>query len=216
MRKWYPAVAVALIAIISLLAYPKLPDTIPMHWDARGRVNGYGSKTFVLVLMPLLALGIWGLMRVIPRLDPRRQNYEKMWGAYELVINATITILLLVHVIVIAKVLGAPITIERVVPALVGAMLIIVGNVLPQARPNWFFGIRTPWTLSNDRVWERTQRVGGYLLVMAGVAGLLSAALPRSVGFPVFFGATTIAVIGAVAYSFVAWKQETSSTQEQR
>jgi len=87
---------------------------------------------------------------------------------------------------------------------------IILGNVLPRARPNWWFGIRTPWTLSNDRVWVRTHRVGGYLLAGAGVVLLAGAALPGPWTFALGVVAAIAAGFGSLVYSYFAWKQESS------
>jgi uncharacterized membrane protein len=161
-------------------------------------------------LLPIFMIGIWGLMQVLPSIDPRRANYAKMRGAYDLVVNATLTMLLVVHAMVIAMILGAPFSLTRIVPALVGAMFVVIGNVLPQARPNWFFGIRTPWTLTNDRVWRRTHRIAGYLFVACGLLMVASAAFPATIGFPVTFAGALIAGFGSVIFSFIVWKQETS------
>ena len=91
-------------------------------------------------------------------------------------------------------------------------LLIVMGNVLPRARPNWMFGIRTPWTLSNDRVWERTHRVGGYLMLGAGVVILAAAVVaPGPVSVFLFLGAVTVSVAGSILYSYLAWRQETRS-----
>ena len=106
--------------------------------------------------------------------------------------------------------LGWPVSMERVVPALVGLQFIILGNALPRARPNWWFGIRTPWTLSSDRVWARTHRVGGYLLAAAGLVLLIAAALPRGWTFALGLAAVLSAGFGSLVYSYFAWKQERS------
>lgn len=211
MRKWYPPVLVALAFLASAIAYPKLPDEVPIHWDLHGRVNGYGSRFVGVFIMPLAMLGIWALMRALPKIDPHHENYAKMQRAYDVVVYAALTVIGAVHGIVLAAMFGAPISMERLMPALIGVMLIVVGNVLPQARPNWFFGIRTPWTLSNDRVWERTHRVGGYLMVVAGVVGIITAALPFFIAFTALWITTGIAAVGSIVYSYIAWKQETSS-----
>ena len=216
MRKWYPAVLIAVTAILSAVAYPRLPATVPSHWNIHGQVNSWQSRERAAFFVPILLLVVWAAMRGLPKIDPRRANYAKFQPTYDFVIAAVLTMVALVHLAVLAYALGLPILIHRIAPVLLGLMLIAIGNQLPRARSNWWFGIRTPWTLSNDRVWERTHRVGGYLLVIAGVAGLLSVALPTVIGFTVFFVATMAAALGAVAYSFVAWKQETSPRQEQR
>ncbi len=209
MRKWYPALLVVLSIIVSVYAYPRLPDRVPIHWNIHGQPNGYGSRLFATVLFPALLLVMWAFLRGLPRIDPRRANYAKMEGTYDLVVNAALTIVLLAHGSSIAAALGAHVAIERVIPAAIGLMLVVIGNVMPRARPNWWFGIRTPWTLSNDRVWERTHRVGGRLFVAAGVLIVIAAFLPPLVALPaiVVFGAGSS--LAAVVYSYFAWREET-------
>ena len=208
MRKWYPMSVVILAILVSVAVYPRLPDQVPTHWDMQGNVNDYSSRFVGAFLLPIIMLGIWGLMRVVPTIDPRRANYDKMRGAYDRVVNATLTMLLVVHVIVVAMMLGAPFSLTRVLPALLGGLFIVIGNVLPQARPNWFFGIRTPWTLSDDRVWRRTHRIAGYLFVACGLLMVASTALPARIGLAMIFAGGLIAGFGSVAFSFIAWNQE--------
>lgn len=210
MRKWYPIILIALAILVSAISYPRLPDQVPTHWDIHGNVNDYSSKTLGLFLLPVLMFGIWALMRALPLIDPRHENYAKMRGAYELVFNATLTLLLLVHVVAIGAMLGLPVSITRVIPGLLGVLFIVIGNVLPQARPNWFFGIRTPWTLSNDRVWQRTHRIGGYLFVACGLIIVATAIFPPEIGFPILLVAALGAAFGSALFSYIAWKQETS------
>jgi uncharacterized membrane protein len=210
MRKWYPLSIVLLALAMSAAVYPRLPDQVPTHWDMHGNVDAYSSRAVGAFLLPVILIGIWALMRVLPTIDPRRANYARMRGAYDLVVNATLTVLLLVHAVVLAAMLGARVPINRVLPPLIGVMFIVIGNVLPQARPNWFFGIRTPWTLSNDRVWQRTHRIGGYLFVVCGLLMILSAAFPPPAAFSIMIAGGVLAGLGSVAFSFIAWKQETS------
>jgi uncharacterized membrane protein len=123
------------------------------------------------------------------------------------------TTLAVLHVLMLGAGLGWPVSMERVTPLRVGGMFILLGNVLPRARPNWWFGIRTPWTLTNDRVWERTHRLGGYLFVGAGLLLVLAALLPGAmadVAVPVIVGAVVVAAVVPLVYSYFAWKQERS------
>lgn len=209
-RKWYPPVVIGIALIISAMVYPTLPDRVPTHWNAQGQPNDYSSRAVGAFLMPIIMLFTWGMMRVVPSIDPRRANYDRMRGAYDTVIAAVLGVLLLSHLAMLAAMAGVPISMTRVIPAIIGALFIVIGNVLPQARPNWFFGIRTPWTLSNDRVWQRTHRIGGYLFVMGGIVAVLSAALPFNVGFPILMVVAAFAGLGSVIYSYIAWRQETS------
>jgi uncharacterized membrane protein len=113
---------------------------------------------------------------------------------------------------VLAAGLGYAVPVARITPILVGALFVTTGNVLPRARPNWWFGIRTPWTLSNDRVWMRTHRVvGGYVMSAAGIVIIAGAALPGAWPFAVFITASAIAALGLIVYSYIAWREETRS-----
>ncbi|HVA58870.1 MAG: SdpI family protein [Gemmatimonadaceae bacterium] len=208
MRKWYPVILIAGALSFSAIAYPHLPLSMPMHWGINGQPNGYGSRLVGAFLMPLIALAIWGFMRGLPLIDPRRANYAKFQGTYDLVVDAVITLLVAVHVAVIGAALGWPIRIDRVMPVVVGGMLLLLGNVMPRARSNWWFGIRTPWTLSSDTVWTKTHRVGGYLMTAAGIVTVLSVVLPARAGFVVLMSAVMGASLGSVVYSYFAWKGE--------
>ncbi|MDB4874170.1 MAG: hypothetical protein JWM41_616 [Gemmatimonadetes bacterium] len=210
MRKWYPMALFVVAAAASIYAYPRLPDRVPTHWGVHGQIDGYGSKWMTLILMPLMVLGLWGLFRVLPTIDPRRENYARFADAYDLIVNSVLSLLVAMHLLIIAATLGVPINVSRVAVIAVGLLLIVIGNVLPRARPTWFVGIRTPWTLSNDRVWERTHRVGGYLMVIAGVLAVCFAFAPPEVAGPAVGVLGAAAALGSVVYSYVAWKQETS------
>ena len=209
MRKWYPVFLIAVTAIASAIAYPRLPETVPSHWNLQGQVNGWQPRGRAAFLMPIVLLVLWGVMRGLPAIDPRRANYAKFQPTYDFVVNAVLPVLALIHLAVIGAALGAPISIHRLVPIAFGVMLIAIGNQLPRARPNWWFGIRTPWTLSNDRVWERTHRVGGYLMTASGAAIIIGALVTKLAG-PLIIVCIAGAGLGSVIYSYVAWKQETS------
>lgn len=210
-NRWFPAVAILLAALASALAYGRLPDRVPTHWNLAGEPDDWGSRLFGVGLMPLVMLAVAVLVPVIPRLDPRRANYEKFWPTYMLVMNLVLAFMLFMHLLVISSMLGSGVRIERVMPFVLGVFLVVLGNVLPRTRSNWLFGIRTPWTLSSDRVWERTHRVGGYLMFGAGVLIIVASLLVPELAMYVVMGAVTVAALGSVVYSFAAWRQERES-----
>ena len=210
MRKWYPAVLIVVTFVGAILVYPRLPDRVPIHWDIHDRVNGYGPRWMATFLMPVMLLALWGLMRFLPRIDPRRANYAKMQGVYDLVVNVMLTLIAVLHFVVLGAASGVPISIARVVPAIVGVALIVIGRLLPLAQPNWWFGIRTPWTLSNDRVWARTHRVGGYVMMTIGVLAIVASILGMTIASAAVGIVAAALGLGLIAYSYFAWKQETS------
>ena len=210
MRKWYPAVLVLISVVASVGVYSRLPDRVPTHWDVHGQVDAYGPKWMGTLLLPFVLIVLWGLLRGLPSIDPRRANYAKMQGTYDLVVNLVLTLVAVIHLIVLAATLGIGAPWARLIPVVAGLAFIVLGNALPRARPNWWFGIRTPWTLSNDRVWERTHRVGGYLMAMAGFAIAAASMAPLTYLGPIILTVVVSTTLATFAYSYVAWRQETS------
>lgn len=208
MRKWIPVVIVLVAVAASALMYPQLPERIPTHWDISGHVNGYSSRFWGAWMMPLMLAGTWLVMRAVPHIDPRRENYAKFMGAYETIIIAVMILLLAIHILVLESAVGRTVSLERVLPAGLGLLFIVVGAVLPKVHPNWFFGIRTPWTLSSDLSWERTHHVGGYLFMGVGAITVLTALVAPTLTFKVLLGAALLTVIFVFAYSYNVWKND--------
>lgn len=210
MRKWLPLALVAADFAFAAAVYPHLPARVPSHWNLHGQVDAYSGRTSAALVLPALALAVWLLLRALPRIDPRRVNYAKFAGSYDAVVAAVVAMIVVIHLVVLGAGLGWPVPMDRVMPIALGALFVVIGNVLPRARSNWWFGIRTPWTLSNERVWERTHRVGGYLMFAAGLLCIAAGLLPGGGGLLVVVAAVLVASLGSTVYSYFAWKQETS------
>jgi uncharacterized membrane protein len=208
MRSWIPLLIIAAAIAASAAVYPSLPLTVPTHWDMLGRPNGWSSRLWGAWLMPIFLVGAWALMRVLPSIDPRGSNYVKFGGAFEGIIITTMLFMLGLHAIILRAALGYPVAIERVLPLAMGVLFIVIGNLLPRARPNWFVGIRTPWTLSSDRVWEKTHRFGGRVFVASGLLILLGALVMPQWEHIVLFIVVLVCVASVLVYSYLEWKRE--------
>ena len=208
------AVVVVHLAAYALLAYPAMPQTVPTHWGADGAVNGWGDKagTLVMAAMPLVVALV---MLAVPRLDPKGSNFERFRGVY-LGMSAALTLFM------VAVAWMTPLTAFGLVPEggslvstiilfALGALMIALGNYLPRVRPNYSFGIRTPWTLASEDNWRRTHRFAGPVFVVAGammlVSALLSAVAPE-VSFWVGMVAILVATLVVGVYSFLVWRRE--------
>lgn len=182
------------------------PNRIPVHWDVAGQVDRYGSKAEGLLGIPLLAAGVYLLMLLLPRVDPGRANYDRFAGAYLVIRTAIITLLALLYGIVHLWIRGRQVDMAAVVPLLVGGLLVVVGSLMGKIRPNWFVGIRTPWTLSSQTAWSKTHRVGGWVFVGMGLvvmaAGMLQTAWAA--------GTMTVLLLAGAAglfvYSYLVWR----------
>jgi uncharacterized membrane protein len=212
MRKWMPLLIIAAALVASAVVYPSLPERIPTHWNLAGEVDGWSPRSWGAWMMPAVIAFVWALTRWLPAIDPRRRNYEKFSGAFEEIMLSVMVFMLVLHGIMLAAALGYPVAIERVVPVGVGLLFIVIGNLLPRARSNWFVGIRTPWTLSSDRVWEKTHRVGGRLFVVGGILIALSAFVGASWSRWAPMVAVGICSLVAVIYSYLEWRKEQTAT----
>jgi uncharacterized membrane protein len=208
MRKWIPLLIIAAAVVASAIVYPRLPETIPTHWNMDGQPDGWSSRAFGAWITPVILLGMWALFRLLPAIDPRGANYAKFGGAFEAIIDSLMLFLLGMHIVILRAGLGYPVQIERIIPFGVGVLLIVIGNLLPRCRPNWFVGIRTPWTLSSDRVWEKTHRFGGRLFVAAGFLIVVAALLWVQWVHLVLITAVIIATAAVLIYSYLEWRRE--------
>ena len=211
--RWLPAVLVLATWAFALAVYPSLPERVPTHWSVQGEVDGWSSRAFGAFLPPAIATLVWALLTFLPRLDPRRENYEKFGGDYRFIVTLVVAFLAVMEVATLGYALGWPVDVGGVVMAGVGLLLAGMGNYLPRVRPNWWIGVRTPWTLESDRVWRATHRVAGRVFVVGGlVLAAVALLAPDPVrGWAVLPLILTVALVPAV-YSYLEWRREKSDT----
>lgn len=211
MRKWIPWLIAAVAVIASAVVYTRLPETVPTHWDILGGPNRWMSRRWGAWLIPLLLLAMASFIKLLPAIDPRGRNYAKFGATFETIIVSIMLLVLGLHIVALRAALGYAVAMERVLPLGVGLLFIVVGNLLPRARPNWFVGIKTPWTLSSDRVWEKTHRLGGRIFVLGGILSVLAALfLPQWAHF-ILLAVILTCSAGAFIYSYIEWRREQST-----
>jgi uncharacterized membrane protein len=203
-------ILLGLDTLLGLLILPWMPDTVPVHWNARGEPDNFGPGWINALLAPIVGWAIWGLMKVVPRLDPRRRNYRLFGGAYRTIRDAFVVMIIGLHLVVLAKTFEAhlPVAVDigLFVTLLVGGLFVVTGNVLSQVRPNYFVGIRTPWTLDNEAVWRKTHRLGGALFVIAGLA-MMATSFLGEVAFIVMLVVVFAAVIVPIVASYIWYRR---------
>jgi uncharacterized membrane protein len=157
------AVVVIISGVLSVLAAPELPARMATHWNAAGQPDGTMSKPAALALFPAMSAILLVIFAVIPRIDPLRENIASFRPVYDWFVVVFVVFMTVIHGGVIAFNLGYEFDFTLLVLAAVAGLFYYVGVLLTHAERNWFVGIRTPWTLSSDEVWERTHRLGGRL-----------------------------------------------------
>jgi uncharacterized membrane protein len=190
------------------IAWPNAPERIPAHWNISGQVDRYGGKFEGLLLMPLIALGIYVLMLVLPRIDPGRANYARFAGAYTVIRMTVLGIFALFYTGLHVWLWTGHLNIAQLAPIVMGLLAIVLGTVLGKIRPNWFVGIRTPWTLSSKMSWGRTHRAGGWVFVSVGLATIVSAFIGPRVAFWVLIGGLVGGTVALIVYSYLVWRQD--------
>ncbi len=201
----------ALLAAMFFLAavtWQHAPDRIPVHWGLNGEVDGYGGKFEGLLLVPLIALGVYVMFLVLPKLDPGRANYAQFKGAYTLLRFSILAVLALVDGVIHLWIRGFITPMGMLIPMFVGVMFVAIGSVMGKIRPNWFVGIRTPWTLSSKRSWTKTHRMGGWVFMLLGIL-LVGAGAFRSTGAMVAaFSVGGVGILGTIVYSYLLWRND--------
>lgn len=172
-----------LLAVLPLLlvglVYSRLPRQVPMHWGFDGTVS-YSDK-WQLLLVAALPVALAVMFLLLPVLDPRRSSYETFRNVYELFQIAMMLLLLAVVLICVVEAFRpGTVNVPTVVGLLCSMLFILIGLILPKCRPNFFFGLKTPWTLSSETVWTRTHRLSGRLMLAAGMVSLPAAFVPDS------------------------------------
>lgn len=197
---------VLLSLILGVLAYPALPPSVASHWGISGQVNGYQSRAFAVLFMPALMAVLVGLFWVLPKLDPLGKNIRRFRSVYERFVLILVTFLAYVHTLTLVWNIGFKFNIIRFLIPAFGLFIFELGRVLPSARPNWFFGIRTPWTLSNGRVWYRTHLLAGKLYKLAGILSLGGFIWPRLAVYFLLIPILSVS-LSLVVYSYFDWRQ---------
>lgn len=192
-------VLIILVSIlVSIYAYPLVPEQMASHWNSVGQVNGYMPKLVGLALMPVIAIALLALFLVIPRIDPLRRNITKFRGYFDTFIVLMLLFLLYLHVIVIFANIGFAFNMIQVLAPAIGVVFYYAGVLISHAKKNWSIGIRTPWTMSSERVWNETHSRGGKLFKAAGIIAFLGIVFPD---YAILF--VLIPIIAVVVYTFV-------------
>lgn len=168
------AVFVAIAVGATIWLYPRLPAQVPVHWDMSGQANRYAPRFWGAAMWPLLIFGLAVLTVALPAISPRRfeiKPFADIYGALMLVIQGVMLVIGMTALLVGA---GFALPLSTIVPLAVGVLLMVLGNYMGKLRKNFFIGIRTPWTLASDAVWERTHRLAGWVFVLAGVAMVIA------------------------------------------
>lgn len=208
-------ITVYLLAAFNLLSmavlYPSLPEQIPMNWGTDGSVDYRGRHQ--IFLMCGLAVLLAVMFDILPKIDPRRKNYQKFGSYYDSFCVLMQIFLLAMNGIILTETFRpGTVSVPMITMTIVGILFLFIGNIMPKIKSNFYMGIKTPWSLSSEEVWRKTHRLGGKCFFLAGVVMIAGAFLPyQEFAFWGTFAVVMIACLIPGVMSYIWWKQEQSS-----
>ncbi|MEW8997650.1 MAG: SdpI family protein [Thermoanaerobacter sp.] len=206
-KDWWLIGIIILIWIFTFAIFGRLPDKIPMHWNISGQVDRFGSKNEIFILPSTITI-IYFVMLFIPLIDPKRANYGKFAEAYRIVRAVVVIIFMAVYFASTYSALGYRIDMNRIGNFIIPFMLIGFGSVMGKLRHNYFVGIRTPWTLADEEVWNVTHQVASKIWLIAGIIGLFASFFKGTWVTVFMFAILMIAVIVPIVYSYMIFKNK--------
>lgn len=205
------AILIIIVAfLIGIAMYPSLPDEIPTHWNTEGEVDGTMPVLIGLFLLPTMMAVITGLLMVLPRFDPRYARYEEFQGSYDGVIILLNLFLFVLFIITILWSIGIEVPMNQVMSIMFAILMAGIAFFIRNVKQNWFGGIRTPWTMESEVVWNETHKRGFRVFLVIALFCLLGVILPEYaylfILLPVIIGSMYL-----VIYSYLLWKKETQA-----
>lgn len=194
--------------IASFYFYLKFPEQVPTHWGIDGQVDGWSNKFVGAFLFPGIILISYLLFLFLPMFDPRSERYEQFQKTYAIFKNIIIGFMVLIYFIASFSALGYDIPVGKIMTILVGLLFVVLGNYMGKLKSNWFVGIKTPWTLSSEDVWNRTHSFGGKIFVICGLIIMFMNWYPVCFRLYIFFAVIIALVFGNFAYSYYLFKKE--------
>lgn len=200
-------VLVAVAALASVLSRPDLSAEVAIHFDAAGQPDGYAARDVALAFLPATMLGVLVLFELLPRIDPLRENIEAFERVYDVLVLSTLASLAGVHGLVLAFNLGYGVPLGVAVALGIAGLYVVIGFVLDRVERNWVVGVRNPWTLSDETVWERTHERTATAFKLGGVAALLATVLAPDRAILAVVGIGLLVAAYATAYSYVLYRR---------
>jgi uncharacterized membrane protein len=203
-------VMIAAATLAGLLLWNRLPEQMASHWNINDQVDGYMPKFWGIFLLPLITLGMFVLFLVVPSIDPLKANIAQFREMFNLLILLIVGFMIYIYGLTLAWSLGYNnFRMSGAMLPAIGLLFIFIGFMMRQAKRNFFIGIRTPWTLSSDTVWNETHRIGAVLFMISGALAFIGGFFGGTTAFWMMFTPIIGSTIFLLVYSYVLYQRET-------
>lgn len=194
------------VIVVGVALSSQFTDPMAVHWNVQGEADGYGSRFMGIWFLPLITIGLSLLLLGIPTIDPLRKNIEKFRKEYNLFILLFVIFFAYLQVISLLYNLGWQFNLLALLTPAFGGFFYYIGVMLAKAKRNYFIGIRTPWTLAHEDVWNETHRVGAMGFKMSGVLTIFGVVFPNYVIWFMMIPLLLVA-FGTIVYSYFVYRK---------
>jgi uncharacterized membrane protein len=199
--------------LIGLALWPRLPEQMASHWNMQNQVDGYMSRVWGVLMLPVMNVALLLLFLLLPNIDPLKENIAKFRETFNVFIVFLVAFMTYIYVLTLIFNLGYHFNMGTAMLPAMGAFIFYAGVLISKAKRNWFIGIRTPWTLSSEQVWAETHRTGAILFKVSGILTILGAFLG-----PYAFWFALVPLLGSslflMVYSYVLYQREAKAAKK--
>ncbi len=210
MKKYIINILILCLSIlISIFFYRYLPESMASHWNGEGVVDGYSSRLFNVLFFPLLGIFLFILFIFIPKIDPKWKSIKMFEGKFNLFISSMLLFMVILQLEVYLWNIGIEIPMGVFMPILMGGLFVVMSILIKNAKQNYTIGIRTPWTLHSEVVWDKTHALGAKLFLGSGILSICSAIVPKY-SIWIVIGSVMLSALYLFIYSYIEFKKEVS------
>lgn len=209
LKKELPILGIIMLPFVYLTyLWNELPSKVPMHWNMKGEVDRYGDKSELIIISVLLPLLVYIIFLAIPKIDPKNK-LNKMGNKLQMIKFLMTTLMSILALFIIYTAKNQSFINTNYIVLLMGVLFIILGNYFKTIKPNYFIGIRTPWTLESETVWKKTHNLGGKLWFIGGIIVVLSSlVLDKPTSFTLFLIISGLISIIPIVHSYILFENE--------
>ena len=206
-KEWPPLLIIILGFFTGVYFYQNFPDQVASHWNIEGAVDGYSGRLSAAFLLPIINLGLYLMLSFLPLLDPLQERYREFLGVYGKIKLLMAVFLFALYILTGLNGLGINVSFGLVFPVLIGALLSSIGYLLRRVKTNWFFGIRTPWTISSEVVWDKTAIFGSRIFIVSGILIAASSLANSFIRAFILISSIAVMAVAPFIYSFIVYHQ---------
>lgn len=206
MKKYLPLFFIFLSFLVAIYVWPQMPNLMASHWGIDGEVNGYMSKFWGLFFMPILSSFLYILFLFLPKLDPYKKNFSEFKNHYDNFMTVIFGFFFYIYFLTIIWNLGFKYNMIQLLSPAFSILFYFTAVLISKTKRNWFVGIRTPWTMSNPKVWQKTHAVGAKLFKLVAFISFFGVFFPN-LAFYLLFIPIMFTVIFVFVYSYILYSR---------